>query len=109
LAAGAFAAAIATAQGMVVNYDKALKDLNTTHSHLSGYLGTLQTEWNDVTAAVEKQGYATTDQQAKIDALAPAIAFLNAKLGENKTRAGRRHIGGGQSGDGDQQYDGRSE
>jgi len=86
LAAGAFGAAIATAQGQVQNYDAALKGLGAEHSHLQGYLTTLQTEWNNVTAAVAKQGSATADQQAKINALAPAIQFLNASLGENTSK-----------------------
>lgn len=86
LAAGAFGAAIASAQGMVENYDAVLQGLGATQGRLQGYLTTLQGEWDSLTAAVATQGGATADQQARIDALTPAIGFLNASLGANTTQ-----------------------
>jgi TP901 family phage tail tape measure protein len=65
-------------------YTGVLGQLGSEQSALQGNLAILQGEWDRTTAAIKAQGYATAEQQATLERLAPAIQFDNAQLGVNR-------------------------
>jgi TP901 family phage tail tape measure protein len=86
LAFGAFATAIAGAQGVVTGYDQQIQGLGGEFSHLGGYLGILQGQWDRLNVATDNGKHVTADQAAEYARLAPLIEYLNAQQGVYRDR-----------------------
>lgn len=63
-----------------------LQGLNSEHGQLSGWLQTLQKEWDDIDVAIQKTGVTTAEQKARQQELAPTIEAINGLLGVNATQ-----------------------
>lgn len=66
--------------------NKQLQGLNSEHGQLSGWLRTLQTEWDNIDTAIKTAGVTTAAQKSRQQELAPTIEALNGLLGENANK-----------------------
>lgn len=79
---GSWAAAVDRATAVVKGDNDALNALQSQKGQFQAYLQTLQTEWDGLTAAVAKQGYATDAQKARMAELAPEITYVHQKIAD---------------------------
>jgi len=65
-------------------FDKNLQEIGSAGSVLKGYLGTLQSQWDDLNKITNNGTTATAAQKQQYIDLAPRIEYLNGAIGANK-------------------------
>jgi len=83
IGADAVASATDRARGALQGYNDALAGLNSEHAQLQAMLAPLQAAWDALNVATDNGKHVTAAQRAEYERLAPAIEYLNGKLGVN--------------------------